>query len=335
MHSEMEVSAVKKILPITGLLALILLSTLAVACADDYRGDDSGEPPGNNAPGDPLANTDGGDAASGDSEDRSLSDSLGGVGVSVAKDQDNSLAALDRKIIRTATMELEVDDVAGTMQLIESVATNAGGFISGSSLSVETNSGAEDADGVRQRGTITVRVPADRYTSVKSRLIGLVEDSSAIKSLQEDTSEVTEEYTDLQSRLRNLEATEAQYLALLESAETIDEILTVQDRLSQVRGEIEQVTGRIQVLNDLTALATFTVQLSLPPLVPVVEEGGSQGWAAETLENAWEASEVTLKAFAVVGITAGVFAVWLLIPVLIVLGAWWVITGRRTRGSTA
>jgi hypothetical protein len=220
------------------------------------------------------------------------------------------------------------------MQLIETAAIGAGGFVSGSSLSVE-NTVRDEGEEARQRGTITIRVPADRYISVLNDIRGLADEPVDIQSVEEETTEVTEEYTDLQSRLRNLEATEAQYLALMEQAASIDDILTVQDRLSQVRSEIEQVTGRIQVLDDLTALATITVQLSLPPLATVTtEESGSQHWATEAAENAWQASEDTLQVFGVIAITAGIFAAWLAIPGAIALGAWWAIYSRRTRGQT-
>lgn len=322
----------KKTLPICGLLALILLSALAIACGDSVSDDDAGAP----------ANAAGGDlTAEGAPENESnvpfsinstADKSVGGVDGSVSSDPNALPSLLDRQIIRTATVELTVGDVAGTMQLIENAATTAGGFVSGSSLSVEA--GSQDKDNPRQRGTITVRVPADRYASVMNNIRGLVDDPNDINSLTEDTTEVTEEYTDLQSRLRNLEATESQYLDLLASAETIDDILTVQDRLNTTRSEIEQVKGRLQVLDDLTALATITVQLSLPPVTPPVD-GGSQNWASEALDNAWQASAETLKVLGIIGITAGVFAAWLLVPGVIALGAWWAINSRRTHSEAS
>jgi hypothetical protein len=234
----------------------------------------------------------------------------------------------DRKIIRTATLELEVEDIGAAVQEVESVALAAGGFVSRSSVFIEEPSESDGEDDFAPRrtqtATVTIRVPAEVYGSVMSQLRGVAEE---VKSEISEASEVTEEYTDLQARLRNLEATEASYLELLTKAEEIPDILTVQDRVNQVRLEIEQVQGRINLLDSLTDLATITVQLTLP--VPLAEEpDGDQGWAAEAWDAAWEASQdagVVLGSIAIVG---GVVLAWLAIPALVVLAAWRLFGGR-------
>lgn len=249
---------------------------------------------------------------------------------------------IDRHIIRTATIELTVDDVPGAVQRIELAAASAGGFVSGSSITIEQQPPTTDPDEeqeIRQRGTVTIRVPAESYASVMSTLRGIVDDPRDITSLTEDTSEVTEEYTDLQARLRNLEATEAQYLELLSLAESINDVLLVQDRLTSVRLEIEQVQGRIQLLDDLTSMATISAFLSLPPLVviPIEPEPETEAsWATEAWENAWNTSEDILEGLGVAAITGGVVLVWLLIPGALLLGGWWIFTSRRgTTGTVA
>jgi hypothetical protein len=246
-------------------------------------------------------------------------------------------SAIDRQIIRTATIELTVDDVPGAVQRIETAAVAAGGFVASSSITIEQQPPPDPGDEqeIRQRGTVTIRVPAESYASVMSKLRGIVDDPGDVTSLTEDTSEVTEEYADLQARLRNLEATEAQYLELLARAESINDVLLVQDRLNSVRLEIEQVTGRIQLLDDLTSMATITTVLSPPPLViEQVEVEPQQSWAREAWENAWAASEDVLEALGVAAITGGVVLVWLLIPGALLLGGWWVFTSRRGAGNT-
>ena len=142
-----------------------------------------------------------------------------------------------------------------------------------------------------------------------------------MRSQSEDTQEVTEEYTDLQSRLRNLEATEQRYLDLLTRATTISDILTLEDRLGSVRGQIEQVQGRINVLDDLTDLATISVRLVLPAVVTPVEEE-SQGWATEAWEESWNASQDVLVVVGSIAIATVVFLPWFLIPTVIGLAAW-------------
>ena len=267
--------------------------------------------------------------------------SVGSVGGATFESLGNSPLSLfiDRKIIRTATIELTVGDVPGAIQRIETATAAAGGFVSGSSITIEQQPPPDDPDEeqeIRQRGTITIRVPAESYASVMSALRSIVDDPRDITSLTEDTSEVTEEYSDLQARLRNLEATEVQYLELMSRAESINDVLLVQDRLSSVRLQIEQVQGRIQLLDDLTSMATITTFLSLPPLISLpVDPEPEESWATEAWENAWNASEDVLETLGVAAITGGVVLVWLLIPGALLLGGWWVFTSRRGTGDTA
>ncbi len=229
---------------------------------------------------------------------------------------------LDRKIIRTATLEVTMEDVVGAVQRIENAALAAGGFVSASSLTAEQLPRPEGSDPSepppkRQRATVTVRVPAEAYGTVMDQIRGLGE----VQSESSDASEVTEEFADLEARLRNLQRIEAQMLELLAKAETIPDILTVQDRINSVRLEIEQVQGRINLLDSLTELATITVQLAPPP--PAAEEPVSEaGWAREAWENAWEASQETLQALGTVGIVAGVVLAWLAVPLLAIAIAW-------------
>lgn len=344
-----------RFLPLAGLLAAVLTVGLLVSCSGGTGADPAGD--------DTLGFLGGDGERSDDFE--SVPQTAGG---GYSADSANSLFAapnsdglpstggvgggpdslgggtqsliINRKIIRTATIELTVDDVPGAVQRIEIATAAAGGFVSSSSITIEQQPPPDDPDEeqeIRQRGTITIRVPAESYASVMSKLRGIVDDPRDITSLTEDTSEVTEEYSDLQARQRNLEATETQYLELLSRAESISDVLLVQDRLNSVRLEIEQVKGRIQLLDDLTSMATITTFLSLPPLVvtPIELEAGTEAsWATEAWENAWNASEDLLRALGVAAITGGVVLVWLLIPGALFLGGWWVFTSRRGPSDT-
>ena len=243
------------------------------------------------------------------------------AGLSAGGSDVSPASLIDRKIVRTATLELSVEDVGAAAQKVENAALAAGGFVSGSNLSTENDSG-DDAQ-KRQRATVTIRVPAEAYVSVMSQLRGI---AKVLKSETSDAREVTEEYTDIQSRLRNLEATERQYLELLAKAASIQDILTVQDRLNSVRLEIEQAQGRINVLDDLTDLATITVELTLPPAVAQQEE--DQGWAEEAWETSWDASKDGAVVLGTVAIAGSVLMAWLTVPLVLVLIGWRLF-GRR------
>ena len=231
----------------------------------------------------------------------------------------NSNSLIDRKIERQATLEITADNVPATVAKIEAAAGAVGGFVSQSTITQAVTTNEDDKQKERQQATVQIRVPAERYGAVMTELRGFAKD---VTSENSTTQEVTGEYTDLQSQLRNLQATEAQYLTLLAKASTIDEILTVQDRLNGVQGQIETVQGRINLIENLSAMATITINVS-PPLIPANSEPPKdQNWAQEAWANSWEASQDSARVLGVVGITFGVLGVWLLVPGAIGLAGW-------------
>ncbi len=241
---------------------------------------------------------------------------------------------IGRKIVRDATISLEVEDVSASVQRVESIAAGAGGFVSASSVFVEDapEPVGEDVSPPRrtQSATVTIRVPSGAYTAVMNQLRGLADE---VQSESSTTSDVSEEFADLEARQRNLEATEATYLALLGKAETIPDILSLQDRINSVRLEIERIQGRINLLNDLSDLATILVQLRPP--APVVEEPSQPGWAQEVWEGAWDTSKDAMQALGTAAIVIGVVLAWLAIPALAVAVVWRLFWPRRQRGGEA
>jgi uncharacterized protein YjeT (DUF2065 family) len=166
---------------------------------------------------------------------------------------------------------------------------------------------------------------------VLSDLRGLAQE---VRSESSNTSDVSEEFADLEARMRNLGATESRLLELLGRATSIGDILIVQDRINAVRLESERVQGRIQLLNDLSDLAT--IEVFLRPLVLVEgPEPEEKGWAQEVADAAWETSQDVLRALGSGAIVAGVVLAWLSAPVLVALGAWWLLANRRPRGGQA
>jgi hypothetical protein len=163
---------------------------------------------------------------------------------------------------------------------------------------------------------VTVRVPASEYDATVRRLRDLGE----FEKESSNANDVTEQFTDLQSRLRNLQASEERYLDFLTRAGTMTDVLAVQDRINMTRAEIEQVQGRINLLENQSALATITVHL-----VPagVAADGGISS-PLEVAEEAFEASLAVLLGIAVVAIAVAAFS-WWLIPLAI--GGWYL--GRR------
>jgi hypothetical protein len=244
-------------------------------------------------------------------------DASGAAPLDQAPEADPKLQGLlDRKIIQSTSVDIGVEGVGASFQEIIRIATTAGGFVASSSFS--------NVDDL-QVADLTIRVPGDAYQTVLGQIRGMGE----VATETSDAQDATEEYTDLQARLRTLQATEQRYLELLARAETIPDILTVQDRLDGVRGQIEQVQGRINLLDHLTELATITVHLR--PLAAAVDGGGGGPQPLEVAENAWQASLDALRGVAAVALAVVAFS-WWLVPPLAGLGIgarWWL--GRRPR----
>ena len=160
-------------------------------------------------------------------------------------------SSLQRMVISTAEMSLEVGDVAKAHDEIGRLANASGGFI--------TESSVNHGDGT-ESGSVTIRVPAKQYQPLLSQISKL----GKVLQKQQSGQDVTEEFVDLQSRLRNLNREEQAFLAVLGKANKVTDILAVENELSRVRGQIEQATGRIQFLKNQVDLATITVQLTEP-----------------------------------------------------------------------
>jgi len=165
-----------------------------------------------------------------------------------------------------------VKDVVGARDEIAGLAVRLGGYVVSSQISGEDEG---------MRGSISIRVPDEKFEQVMVELRGLAE---RVKSESTNSRDVTEEYIDLEARLKNAEATESQYLALLDKAEAVEDILRIYDSLSRVRREIEQIKGQMTYLERTSSMSLITAQLrpaaSDRALVPV-------GWSAlETLKSA-------------------------------------------------
>ena len=233
-----------------------------------------------------------------------------------------------RKIVRNASISLEVADVGAMVQRVENIATAGGGFVANSSFFSEPQESTrplpEDREQVlgqtpeRSRtATLTIRVPSTQYVGTLSQLREL----GTVITETSSTGDVTEEFADLEARQRNLEATEQQYLSLLERAQDIGEVLTVQDRINGVRLEIERIQGRLNLLNNLTDLATLEVVLGPPP--PVLEPPDGQGWDPAAVANrAWDASQAVLAGFGDAAIIGGIVMAWLAIPATVGILVW-------------
>lgn len=169
-------------------------------------------------------------------------------------------------IVRTATVTIVVADTAKSIDRITSAVEQNGGYVSGSNVWRETE---------QLRARLTLRIPSAR---LHATLAAIRASALRIQSETMTSDEVTQEYVDLGSQLKNLEATENELRELMtavrEHSKKASEVLEMSQQLTNVRGQIEQIRGRMRYLEQMTSYATATVEL-IPDAVakPVVEAG--------------------------------------------------------------
>jgi hypothetical protein len=213
-------------------------------------------------------------------------------------------ADLARKIVYTVDLDLIVKDTSEAFESVQRIATGMGGYVADSNL-------WRDQD--HQRGSMTVRVPAERLDEAVTQFRALAVD---VESQRLDSQDVTEEYVDLEARLENERRTERELQELLETrserGKTAD-ILEVHRELSRVRAQIEQIQGRLKYLENLSSMATVRIGLTPDALVqPVVVAGWRpQGTARDAIRLLLRALQFLIDA-------AIVFFLFILPVVLIV-----------------
>lgn len=157
----------------------------------------------------------------------------------------------ERKIIKNGSLSLLVKKAEETVAAVQELAKELEGFVSSSRI-------YEVSDGVKS-GTIMIRVPLDHFNEAIRRI---KEMAVKVEGESQEAKDVTEQFIDLEAQLRNLRQEEEQYLKVMESADTIDEILKVSSRLSSVRGKIEQIEGRLKYLSRQVEMSTIIISLT-------------------------------------------------------------------------
>jgi len=175
------------------------------------------------------------------------------VGLTAAQTQAGAaLAAPDasagRKIIRTSSLELLVQRPAEAADKIAAIVEGLGGYV------VNADSGGPNA----ASGMLTIRVPAARFEQARAeiRQLGL-----RVENEKSEAADVTLQYADQDARLRNLHAEEGQYLTILKQAGTVKDLLAVSEKLSEVRGQIEQQQAEFNALSQQIDTVAITISL--------------------------------------------------------------------------
>lgn len=287
----------------------LLLATLALGLLVACSG--AGAPTAGGAPG---MGRDGGPESAGFAQGDAA------PGTDQAATKPNSIpipAAADptRALILTASIAMRAQDPWGAADRAQAVATSLGG---------EVMSMSQSGKGDDRSASLVLRVPAERFNDALRQLRALSD--VEVLSSSVDSKDVTEQFVDLEARLRAKQAEEQRYLALLARAERIEDILRIDQSLAQVRTQIEQLTGQVNSIKTRTTFSTISISvtpLGVLPSDPKVYD------PTRTVERAIAALGVMLRVVADLAIWMLVFG-W--IPLLILGVAFGL---QRTRRTTA
>jgi len=177
-------------------------------------------------------------------------------------------AAIDRKIIRDAELAIELDSPTEGQRRITAIAEAHGGFVVTSEFKQNEGSGQSASHATV---SVIVRVPAMQFAAVVQQIESL---SGRVRQRKVTGQDVTEEYIDLEARIRTKRALEAQFLEIMKQARKVSDALEVQSQLADVRTEIERLEGRRRFLENQSALSTITITLQMPaPVVAATTSG--------------------------------------------------------------
>jgi hypothetical protein len=287
----------------------LLLSTfaalLALAAACAPNGADVSEG------GAPPQGAGGGSTSSGGNGGRGPTDDL------FASNQVQPGAPTERLIIRNGEAVLFVADVTASEQAVRDLAAELGGYV------VSSNRYGQEESAY---ATITIRVPAQTFDSALERLRAVAERVDRVTTTSQD---VTEEFVDLEARLRTLQATEQRLIELLGRAQTVDEILKIEQQLSTVRTDIERIQGRMEYLSTNAALSTIAV--TLQPVANPAPLVNPEWGVEETVREAFRSLVVSFQGIATLAIWTAIFTpFWLPFVVFLV---WAIRRSNRIRAT--
>ena len=194
-----------------------------------------------------------------------------------------TVAAVDRKVIHNARVDLVVDDFGPVGGDVRALVLKHGGYIASSQI---TGSAGEP-----RTGRWTIRVPVGAYDALLAESEGI----GQVRAMESSSQEVTAEFVDLQARIRSKASEETRLLEHLEEAINLDNTLRIERELTRVRSEIERLQGRLTVLGDLASLSTVTLTVSeIKDYAPAPTQ--EPGYTAQ-LGRAWAGSVAGLGSF--------------------------------------
>jgi len=225
------------------------------------------------------------------------------VSLSDSEHAAETAVALDRKIIRNADLTMEVASTTETQQKIVSIAEAHGGFV------VASEAKQRDGQEPAQRTLdikLVVRIPENQFGIARDQIRALAKNVTEDKITGQD---VTEEFIDLEARIKTQKALELQFLEIMKQARKVEDAMEVQRQIAEVRTEIEKLEGRKRFLENRSSLSTITVNITTPNPIVVVPTTGFRHSVGDAIAEGIDVGSAILLffvRFAIVMIPVGV-----------------------------
>jgi hypothetical protein len=223
-------------------------------------------------------------------------------------------------VIRNATMQVEVEDLGKAIDAIRAHVAAAGGYLSGESSS-------EQGAGRARTASLTLRVPAARLDETVAKVRSLGRE----KARSIEAEDITEQYFNLEIRLRNQRELETRLRQLLErTTNRLTDLLEIEKEVARVRGEIDEMEGRKRYWDNQVGFSTLRVHLQEPSPLVVGDQGGVWQTLKRALGDAGDNFVLTIAGIIAASGSLVPLGLAILIAVLVVRAIW-----RRRRRARA
>lgn len=222
--------------------------------------------------------------------------------------QSGAPLAADRLVIKTASLSMVVADPNDAVQRITALVAGMNGFV----VNSNTSEASVDARGNKiMQANLTVRVPSAQLDAALAQIRAMAVE---VKNISVTGQDVTSEYTDLQSRLKNAEAAAAKLQQIMDNANKTEDVLTVFNQLTTIQQEVEQLKGQIKYYDESASMSAISMDLIPDALNRPLEVGG---WQPQGVAK--DALEALVRAFQ--GLATGVIWVGLyILPLALIIG---------------
>jgi uncharacterized protein DUF4349 len=225
-----------------------------------------------------------------------------GLGNGGGEQGSNAVFRDDARIVRTGSLSLQVEDLAASVRAARDAVRGISGYVAGSR---QTN------DGDQSVAEVTYRIPSDRWDEALDAIRKIAKN---VVGEQTSSVEVTGQLVDLEARIANLRASEKAFQAIAAQATKISDILEVQNQLTNVRGQIEQLDAQRSHLNDQASYGTLNVTYGIEVAAVTT---AAKGWnPGQEVDRATASLVDLLQAVTTAGIWFAI--VWL--PILLMIG---------------